>query len=207
MPAFDRSREEFAALLAGADGPAVARLTATLDVATEPLSAYAALSDRSDHTFLLESAEKVASSDPAGAFAPADGHSDPAAGDGEADRHARFSFVGYDPEALVSVYPDRTEVEGFGPAARFLEGLDAAAGDEVGACGDGPEATGDGPDTLDRLRLALPDVERVGFGASDRQRLDGGLVGFLAYDAVYDLHLRRWASSAPTPSCRTPSSS
>jgi len=195
MPAFDHSRDEFEALLADADGPAVARLTATLDVDTEPLSAYAALSDRSDHTFLLESAEKVASSDPAGAFAPADGHTDPAAGDGDADRHARFSFVGYDPEALVSVYPDRTEVQGFGPAARFLDGLDAAAGDEVGACG----TELDDPDTLDRLRLALPDVERVGFEASDRQRLDGGLVGFLAYEAVYDLHLAEVGVDRPDP--------
>ncbi|WP_435117838.1 anthranilate synthase component I [Halolamina sp. C58] len=193
MPSFDRSREAFADLLADVDGPAVARLTATLDTETEPLSAYAALSDRSDHTFLLESAEKVASSDPAGAFAPADGHSD--GGDDDADRHARFSFVGYDPEALVSVYPDRTEVEGFGPAARFLDGLDADAGAEVGACGEDL----DDPDTLDRLRLALPGVERVGFEASDRQRLDGGLVGFLAYDAVYDLHLDEVGVDRPDP--------
>jgi anthranilate synthase component 1 len=194
MPSFDRSREAFEALFDDVDGPAVARLTATLDTETEPLSAYAALSDRSDHTFLLESAEKVASSDPAGAFAPAQGHSD--AGDDDADRHARFSFVGYDPEALVSVYPDRTEVEGFGPAARFLDGLDADAGKEVGATGEELE---NDPDTLDRLRLALPGVERVGFEASDRQRLDGGLVGFLAYDAVYDLHLDEVGVERPEP--------
>jgi anthranilate synthase component 1 len=194
MPAFDRSREAFEELLADTDGPAVARLTATLDTDTEPLSAYAALNERSDHTFLLESAEKVASSDPAGAFAPADGHSNGTA-DEEAGRHARFSFVGYDPEALVSVYPDHTDVEEFGPAARFLDGLSGEAGDETGACGDELED----PDTLDRLRLALPDVERVGFEASDRQRLDGGLVGFLAYDAVYDLHLAEVGVERPDP--------
>ncbi|MBP1986167.1 anthranilate synthase component I [Halolamina salifodinae] len=194
MPEFDRSRSEFEGLLADTDGPAVARLTATLDVDTEPLSAYAALGDRSDHTFLLESAEKVASSDPAGAFAPADGHTTPGADD-DADRHARFSFVGYDPEALVSVYPNRTEVEQLGPAARFLDGLDADAGEEVGAC----DGELDDPDTLDRLRLALPGVERVGFEAGDRQRLDGGLVGFLAYDAVYDLHLAEVGVERPDP--------
>ncbi|GAB7094174.1 anthranilate synthase component I [Halolamina litorea] len=194
MPGFDRSRNEFEELVDGADDPAVARLVATLDIDAEPLSAYAALSDRSDHTFLLESAEKVASSDPAGAFAPAGGHSDGPTDD-EADRHARFSFVGYDPDALVSVYPDRTEVEEFGPAAGFLDGLDGEAGAEVGACG---EELSD-PDTLDRLRFALPDVERVGFAAGDRQRLDGGLVGFLAYDAVYDLHLAEVGVDRPDP--------
>jgi len=55
------------------------------------------------------------------------------------------------------------------------------------------------PDTLDRLRLALPDVERVGFDPGDRQRLDGGLVGFLAYDAVYDLWLDEVGVERPDP--------
>jgi len=93
----DLSREAFLAH-AEADRPVVVRAAAELDVDVEPLSAYAALSGRTsdapggDYTFLLESAEKVASSDPDGAFAP---ETD--------DRHARFSFVGYDPRAVVTV--------------------------------------------------------------------------------------------------------
>ena len=77
---------------AAADEPVVARAAVELDVELEPLAAYAALSGRTtdregaDYTFLLESAEKVASSDPDGAFAPTPD-----------DRHARYSFVGYDP--------------------------------------------------------------------------------------------------------------
>ncbi|MEF8828131.1 MAG: anthranilate synthase component I [Haloarcula sp.] len=193
MRSFDRSRESFCDLLDGVERPAVARVTATLDVDTEPLSAYAALDDRSDHTFLLESAEKVPSSDPAGAFTAtgesATGPDDASTG---ADRHARFSFVGYDPEALISIYPDRTDVERFSDAATFLDGLDGPAGDETGL-------VIDDPDTLDRLRLALPDVERVGFDRGDRQRLDGGLVGFLAYDAVYDLWLEEVGVERPDP--------
>uniref|UniRef100_UPI0005B2304F anthranilate synthase component I n=1 Tax=Haloferax sp. ATB1 TaxID=1508454 RepID=UPI0005B2304F len=47
---------------------------------------------------------------------------------------------------------------------------------------------GDG-DVLDSLRGALPDLPRVNFPETDRQTLTGGLVGFLAYEAVYDLWL------------------
>ena len=76
-------------------GPAVVRTVAELDVSTEPLEAYAALTGRTtdadpaDHAFLLESAGKVASSDPDGAFRTGDG----------ADRHARYSFAASDPAA------------------------------------------------------------------------------------------------------------
>ena len=151
-----------------ADGPVVAHVTASMPDVT-PLTAYAALSDRSDYGFLLESAEKTPSSDPAGAFAP--DHA-------TADRHARFSFVGYDPDAVVTVGPDGTEVERLGgPAA-----------DYAGAAADGADAPND-PDVLDRLRAAFPALPRVGFPEDDRQQLRGGLVGFLAYEAVYDLWL------------------
>ncbi|MFW6436096.1 MAG: anthranilate synthase component I [Halococcoides sp.] len=142
------------------EGRAVVRATATLDVEVAPLTAYAALTDRdSGYGFLLESAEKVASSDPDGAFAPA---SD--------DRHARYSFVGYDPAAVVTVGPEKRSIETL--ADRYADVLDL-----------------DGGDVLDALRSALPDLPRRGFPAHDRQRLDGGLVGFLGYDAVYDLWL------------------
>ncbi|MBX0287445.1 anthranilate synthase component I [Haloarcula salinisoli] len=160
----DISREEFIEH-AEADRPVVVRAAADLDVDLEPLAAYAALSGRtsdateSDYTFLLESAEKVASSDPDGAFAP---ETD--------DRHARFSFVGYDPRAVVTVTGDESEVEVFDDRYADL-------------------VTTDGGDVVDDLRAAMPDVELRGFPEMDRQHLDGGLVGFLAYDAVYDLWL------------------
>ena len=154
------SREAFVSMVEDESGPVVAHLTADLPTAT-PLTAYAALADRSDYGFLLESAEKTASSDPAGAFAP--DHA-------TTDRHARYSFVGYDPDAVVTVGPDGASVETLGGrAADYVD-------------------PGDG-DVLDRLRGALPDLPRVGFPDDDRQRLRGGLVGFLAYEAVYDLWL------------------
>ena len=181
----DRDRAAFVDLVGeGRDEPVVARLALRLDLDVSPLAAYAALADRSEYNFLLESAEKVSSSDPDGAFAPAT----------DAERHARFSFVGYDPEAIVSVYPDRTEIDRLGPAGEFV--VDAI--DDEGVIGegettDGEDATGeeemtDG-DVLDRLRRGLPSIDRVGFPDSDRRTLSGGLVGFLAHEAVYDLVL------------------
>jgi anthranilate synthase component 1 len=194
VPTFNTTRDSFTDCLADADAetPTVARVVATLDVDVDPLAAYAALRNRSDHTFLLESAEKVASSDPAGAFSPnADGGTEEL---GTApDQHARFSFVGYDPDALVSVYPDHTEVERFGGAGAFVDDVD-----DLGAS-TSEDADGAVGDTLDRLRAAMPDVQTRGFAADDRQRLDGGLVGFLAYDAVYDLWLSEVGVERPDP--------
>jgi anthranilate synthase component 1 len=166
--------EEIGSATAEADGPVVAHVTAELPETT-PLTAYAALADRSEYGFLLESAEKTPSSDPAGAFAP--DHA-------TADRHARYSFVGYDPDAVVTVDPDGTSVDRLGGrAAEFVE--TGVGGDEGSADG----TADDGPDVLDRLRAAFPDLPRVGFPDDDRQQLRGGLVGFLAYEAVYDLWL------------------
>ncbi|MFA9516309.1 anthranilate synthase component I [Halopenitus sp. H-Gu1] len=151
----------------------VVRMAVPIDADVSPLAAYAALADRSDHSFLLESAEKVASSDPDGAFAPST----------DADRHARYSFVGYDPEAVLSVYPDRTDLTRLGPGADLLAGTG------------GPE-TGD---VVDRVRDAFPEIERRGFPETDRQTLSGGFVGFLAYDAVYDLWLEEVGVDRPDP--------
>jgi anthranilate synthase component 1 len=171
-PELDRDREVFAALADG-DAPTVVRTAVELDADVDPLTAYAALTgrttdaDASEYAFLLESAQKVASSDPDGAFTP-----------GGNDRHARFSFVGYDPEAVVTVDGGATDV-------RILN-------DRY----DGLVEPGDG-DTLDRLRAAMPDVELRGFPERDRQHLDGGLVGFLSYDAVYDLWLEEVGLDRP----------
>ncbi len=146
----------------------VVRTAVNLDIDVSPLSAYAALTGRTtdvppaDYAFLLESAQKTASSDPDGAFRPASA---------TADRHARYSFVGYDPAAVVTVDPDETTVEVLGDE-RYADLIDPV-----------------GEDATDTLRSALPDAALAGFENGDRRQLDGGLVGFLAYDAVYDLWL------------------
>jgi anthranilate synthase component 1 len=181
----DRSREAFVDLV-DRERPVVARLEVELGASVDPLAAYAALEDRSAYSFLLESAEKTPSSDPDGAFAP-DGAT--------ADRHARFSFVGYDPDAVVSVSPDGATVESLGgPAAEFVEAGVRDVGDGSSA---GDDSAAAGGDVVDALRGALPDLPQVGFPDSDRQHLDGGLVGFLAYDAVYDLWLEEVGVERP----------
>jgi anthranilate synthase component 1 len=161
---FDTDSETFAEL-AENERPAVVRVAGPIETEIDPLAAYAALTGRttdadgSEYAFLLESAEKVASSDPDGAFAPT-----------HEDRHARFSFVGYDPAAVVTVDPDGTAIDVLDD--RYEGVIDPNGGD-----------------TVDSLRAAMPDVGLRNFPDRDRQHLDGGLVGFLGYDAVYDLWL------------------
>ena len=175
-PVLDTDRETFREQAAG-ERPAVVRVAADLGVDIEPLEAYAALTGRTTDTtgasysFLLESARKIPSSDPDGAFAP-----DPT------DRHARFSFVGYDPDAVVTVGPSGTDIEVF---------------DERYA----PLLAANGGDTLDSLRAAMPDVRLAGFPDRGRRSLSGGFVGFLAYDAVYDLHLSEVGLDRPDTAC------
>ncbi|MFB6267087.1 MAG: anthranilate synthase component I [Halodesulfurarchaeum sp.] len=157
----DMDRSTFLEKAAG-DEPVVLRVAATLDVEVDPLEAYAILAEATPYSFLLESGEKTSASDPDGAFQP----SGTAPG-----RHARYSFLGYDPAAVVTVDEDGARIEELERGAPHLS-VDATEGD-----------------VLDTLREAFPDHDRRGFQAANRQVLEGGLVGFLAYDAVYDLWL------------------
>ncbi|WP_254863654.1 anthranilate synthase component I [Halovivax gelatinilyticus] len=198
-PTPDLDRDEFVALAGDADDRLVAvRTECSLPVETTPLVAYAALTgrtpsdtitdssvhdepDASDsstpsdeparYAFLLESAEKTPSSDPDGAFRP---------NSARAERHARFSYVGYDPEAVITVEPTGTTVEPLSADA------------PVDLIDTDPER-----DTVGALRAALPDVHLANVPDRDRQHLDGGLVGFLAYEAVYDLWLEKVGVERP----------
>ncbi|ELY42058.1 anthranilate synthase component I [Natronorubrum sulfidifaciens] len=179
-PTLDIDRETFCEYAGTRENrPAVVRTVATLDVETTPLAAYAALTgrspssdrERSSYAFLLESAEKTASSDPDGAFRPSSTR---------ADRHARYSYVGYDPDAVVTVEPEGTTVEALSDDAPL----------------DLVETDADG-DTVDALRAAMPDVDFPNAPDHERQHLTGGLVGFLAYDAVYDLWLEEVGLKRP----------
>jgi anthranilate synthase component 1 len=192
-------RETFREHAAG-ERPVVVRAAAEMDVDVAPLAAYAALTGRTadvdtaagasagdpgEYAFLLESAGKTAGSDPDGAFRPASA---------SPDRHARFSYVGYDPEAVVTVGADGVDVRALAPDAPtdLLErGLE-----QTGAGGDAPEGTSASNrsaersgDALDDLRAAMPSPRLANVPDRERQRLDGGLVGFLGYDAVYDMWL------------------
>ncbi|WP_226007750.1 anthranilate synthase component I [Natrinema salinisoli] len=182
-PTFDIDRETFREYAGSSEDrqerPAVVHTVATLECETTPLAAYTALTgrssaidrERSPYAFLLESAEKTASSDPDGAFRPSGA---------DAERHARYSYVGYDPEAVVTVESGTATVEALSDDAP----LDAIRTDAAG-------------DTVDALRAAMPDVRLENAPDHDRQHLEGGLVGFLAYDAVYDLWLEEVGLERP----------
>ena len=177
-PTLDLDRETFVALAEEGERPVVVRAVASLDVETTPLSAYAALTGRSGdeptsrYAFLLESAEKTASSDPDGAFRPSTA---------TAERHARYSYVGYDPAAVITVGPEGTTVEAL---------TDEAPVELIQTDVDG--------DVVDAVRGALPSVRLANVPDRDRQHLDGGLVGFLAYDAVYDCWLDEVGAERPS---------
>jgi anthranilate synthase component 1 len=160
MPEFDLSREEFRDI----EPPAVVRLTAAVD-APRPLEAYSAL--RTDHSFLLESADTDVS-----ALRQVD--DDNGGGNGR----ARYSFVGFAPDAVFRSNARRVNVEHLREDGT-VGSLDAVRNGEVV----------DGADTLDALRSFFPDARTVNFDDGDRQVFEGGLVGFLAYDAVGDLWL------------------
>ncbi|MFB6253044.1 MAG: anthranilate synthase component I, partial [Halobacteriaceae archaeon] len=96
------TRDEFRTL-ADSQQPTLVKISAQLDVEVSPLTAYAELRDEfgSPYSFLLESADKIASSDPDGAFRPSQVTK---------DRHARYSFIGYDPDAVISFSPECDEI-------------------------------------------------------------------------------------------------
>ena len=165
---FDLSAETFAERAAPGR---VVPLEAELDVDVAPLDAYAAL--RGDHSFLLESADTDVS-----AFGELNG------GSGGGAVAARYSFVGFEPAAVVTVDERHVDVEALRP-----DGVPTAVTDAAGPLDDEDDA-------LDGLRRVTAGVEPVGgrdddgAGDRDRQTFRGGLVGALAYDAVGDLWLR-----------------
>tara|TARA_A100001037_G_scaffold295461_1_gene314592 strand:+ start:2919 stop:4481 length:1563 start_codon:yes stop_codon:yes gene_type:complete len=143
--------------------PCIAYVSAEIDTDVTPLAAYSAMARGREegYSFLLESGEKSAHS---------------ATGMGEEpisiEGHAQYSFVGYDPDAVVTIGGNETEI---------LVLKDSTMANQL--------AKGEG-DVLDILKGAVPRYPLVGFPNTNRQQLLGGLIGFLSYEAVYDLWLR-----------------
>ncbi|MFW5929871.1 MAG: chorismate-binding protein, partial [Halobacteriota archaeon] len=166
---FDLARAEFEDV---AEPGCVVALHRELDVDLAPLDAYTALRD--GHAFLLESAEKHVS-----AFREVDG-------DGGAGDRARYSFVGFEPDAVVEIDGRAVDVE------RLRD--DAAA-----TLRSRRTETAEADDALDGLRGALPDVEPRNFRSEGRQVFTGGLVGVLGYDVVHDVWLDGAGSRSTAP--------
>ncbi|PSP67655.1 anthranilate synthase component I [Halobacteriales archaeon QS_1_69_70] len=166
------------------EAPVVVYVTAELPYG-DPLGGYAAVTGRREgrgqtdddrdadgrslaYSFLFERADKVASSDPTGALTTGT----------TAESPVRYSAVGYEPPIVISARPGDDRVSVLDDRYRGL--IDIGGGDVV-----------------DRLRSAFPDVASRGFPRRSGRHFAGGLVGFLSYDAVYDLFLHQVGVNRP----------
>ena len=164
---FDITEDEFIKL--AQEKPVIIQLMAKVNTKCSPLDLYASLEDSC--TYLLESVEKE-------------------------KRHARFSFVGSDPDAVFTVknrqitldYKHSTSLTGF-----IESSLSRVCDMESGRIKDGF-------DTMDAVRsaFAASDVKYIGKGF-DRQTFTGGAIGFCAYDMVYDCWLDIGNGTGKTP--------
>jgi len=150
--------------------PAIIQLKAKVKADCSPLELYAALDKKC--AYLLESVEKE-------------------------KKHARFSFVGAEPDAVVTIkdrivsfdYPKRTNLVDFIESSLSKvcdlenEGLLKA-----------------GFDTMDAIRAAFcaNGVKFIG-NSFDRQTFLGGAIGYCAYDIVYDFWLEIPHKKSVTP--------
>lgn len=135
-----------------------------------PLSLYLALRDRR-YPYLLESVEK-------------------------SGQKARFSFVGADPSAMISIKNRFFKMEFFngdmGPIEERLSGCVDA--EKKGSVLQGPIV--EGHDLFDALRAAIPSSRGM-LNSFGRQVFTGGGIGYLAYDLVRERLGRRSNSQTP----------
>ncbi|VVB96706.1 Anthranilate synthase component 1 [uncultured archaeon] len=156
---FDITESEFVNL--AEQKPVIIQLMAKVKTACSPLDLYASLNKKC--AYLLESVEKE-------------------------KKHARFSFVGAEPDAIVTIknriltldYMQKTGlIEFIGSSLSKVCDFDGKAG-----------KIREGFDTMDALRSAFAASGLEFTGESfDRQTFLGGAIGFCAYDMVYDCWL------------------
>ncbi len=195
MLSFDIGEEEFKELVSGLEKPCLVQLLAKIDSAyspaCSPLELYYTLKNSgiSGYSYLLESVEKQASK-------------------------ARYSFVGSNPDALLTINDRKLSLELLNQkASAFFEDIISKAR-EVCAAGTGVKEDKEkenrekgenktemqtpgkftasipkGKDSFDALRLAFPPANGIEFLNAkrfDRQTFLGGAIGYTAYDAIYD---------------------
>jgi anthranilate synthase component I len=191
MLSFDLGKEEFEELVYGVKQPCFIQLLARVDEgspACSPLELYYALRTlgASGYSYMLESVEKQASK-------------------------ARYSFVGNDPDAVISVNNRKISLELLNPKASNLfeliqskmeesigpelvkkeipEREDAGLKDEELKNRKFTIQIPKGKDSFDALRMAFPTangMELLNAKRFDRQTFLGGAIGYTAYDAIYD---------------------
>ena len=159
---FQISKEQF--IEKGQENPCMVKLAVTLPIDCTPLDLYTRL--KGNHKFLLESAEKEA-------------------------QHARFSFVGSNPDAVMQVKGRNISLRysAYTPLIAHIHSRLKRVCDVT----DTGSAIGghlkEGFDVLDSLRTLMPQVRYESTPISERQVFQGGALGFLGFDIVYDCHL------------------
>jgi len=166
---FDIAEKEFTWL--AEEKPVIIQLLAKVEATCSPLELYASLDKKC--SYLLESVEKE-------------------------KKHARFSFVGAEPDAVVTIRNRRLTLD-YAQRTGMIKFIEASLS-EVCDFENNVFAIKEGFDTMDALRAAFAasGVKYIGRGF-DRQTFLGGAIGFCAYDMVYDCWLDIEAKKSTTP--------
>ena len=180
MVDFDLSKEDFKSLVENSQKPAIVQLMTKVDSICSPLQLYATLQN-AGHSYLLESVEKE-------------------------KRHARYSFVGYEPEMVVSIKDNYLTIE-----CQMNSELTKHIYNKLKAMGDLESLIGgkfrvrisEGDDALAAFRKIYPTstgTTLLNQKRFDRQTFLGGAIGYNSYDLVYD----SWLDIDKKPDADTP---
>ncbi len=176
---FDIGKAEFIRL--AKDRPAIIQLKASVKADCSPLELYASLDKKC--AYLLESVEKE-------------------------KKHARFSFVGSEPDAIVTIknrmvsldYPHMTSLTGLiGESLSKI--CENKKNNDIKSDINGKTYTlRSGFDTMDAIRSAFcaSGLKFKGLGF-DRQTFLGGAIGYCSYDMVYTCWLDIPQKKSQTP--------
>ncbi len=162
--------QELTALLESVEPPAIIQLIAKTTTRCTPIDLYTVLKSESPKcSYLLESVEKE-------------------------KHHARFSFVGSDPDAVITISGRNISLqyERSTPLIRQIE-ADLSDMHESGMIRSEY-------DVLDALKPIIPNVPYICMKNFDRQVFSGGAIGYHGYDLVYDC----WLDIRPRYHAATP---
>jgi anthranilate synthase component 1 len=171
MVEFDLSKEDFISLVENSKTPAIVQLMAKVESVCNPLQLYATLQN-ANYSYLLESVEKE-------------------------KRHARYSFVGSEPEIVVDIKDKYLTID-----CQKNSELSKFIYDKVKAMGNTESLIGgrfrvkakEGTDDLATFRDIFPtsnNVELLNQKRFERQTFLGGAIGYNSYDLVYDSWIGR----------------
>lgn len=162
--------QELTALLESVEPPAIIQLVVKTTARCTPIDLYTVLrSESPKYSYLLESVEKE-------------------------KHHARFSFVGSDPDAVITVSGRNISLQ-YERSTPLIEQIEAELSDMHESSVIRPEY-----DVLDALKPIIPSVPYICTKTFDRQVFSGGAIGYYGYGIVYDC----WLDIRPRYHATTP---